>query len=146
MKKPKDFGFRTKIFLSNLLIIVFITSSIGGFAVYASSKYLERNTRDLSMQVLQQFSENMDNHAKSLINTSVYLLGDDAFRSIIAERSPDTASDNYPIFRSQLESLLLQYGNSNPSINFIGIRTNSGKAIWWENKRCQQDTGCELLQ
>ncbi|WP_161406300.1 cache domain-containing sensor histidine kinase [Paenibacillus silvestris] len=118
-----------------MLIIVFITSSIGGFAVYASSKYLERNTRDLSLQVLQQYSENMDNHAKSLINTSVYLLSDDAFRSIISEGTLDTASDNYPIFRSQLEALLLQYGNSHPSINFIGIRTNSGKSIWWENKK-----------
>ncbi|MGO4276384.1 hypothetical protein AB4Z22_42285, partial [Paenibacillus sp. TAF58] len=64
LNRVKDFRIRTKIFLSNMILILFISSAIGGVAIYASTKFIESNTRDLSMQVIHQVSDNIEIRAK----------------------------------------------------------------------------------
>ena len=131
----KDFRIRTKIFLSNMIIILFISVAIGGAAIYASTKFIESNTRDLSMQVIHQVSDNIESKAKEVFNSSVYVLSDNNIRQIVAEQGEQVTSDNYPAFRSRMEFLLAQYGNGNPYMNAIMIQTGKGQVYWWENKK-----------
>lgn len=131
----KDFRIRTKIFLSNMIIILFISVAIGGAAIYASTKFIELNTRDLSMQVIHQVSDNIESKAKEVFNSSVYVLSDNNIRQIVAEQGEQVTSDNYPAFRSRMEFLLAQYGNGNPYMNAIMIQTGKGQVYWWENKK-----------
>ncbi|NOV03674.1 sensor histidine kinase [Paenibacillus planticolens] len=133
-KQIKDYRIRTKIFLSNMIIILFISVAIGGAAIYASTTYIESNTRDLSMQVIHQVSDNIESKAKEVFNSSVYVLSDNNIRQIVAEQGEQVTSDNYPAFRSRMEFLLAQYGNGNPYMNAIMIQTGKGQVYWWENK------------
>ncbi|MFC5447780.1 sensor histidine kinase [Paenibacillus aestuarii] len=131
----KDLRFRTKIFLSNMILILFISTAIGGAAIYASTKFIEANTRDLSMQVIHQISDNIESRAKEVFASSVYVLSDSSIREIVAEQGESVTSDNYPAYRSRMEFLLAQYGNGNPYMNAIMIRTEKGQIYWWENKK-----------
>ncbi|OPH58919.1 hypothetical protein BC351_21495 [Paenibacillus ferrarius] len=131
----KDFRFRTKIFLSNMILILFISTAIGGVAIYASTKFIESNTRDLSMQVIHQVSDNIENRAKEAFTSSVYVLSDSSIRQIVAEQGEQVTAENYPAFRSRMEFLLAQYGNGNPYMNAIMIKTGRGQMYWWENKK-----------
>ncbi|MCY9693685.1 sensor histidine kinase [Paenibacillus alginolyticus] len=135
LNRVKDFRIRTKIFLSNMIIILFISSAIGGVAIYASTKFIESNTRDLSMQVIHQVSDNIEIRAKEAFSSSVYVLSDSNIRQIAAEQGEQVTVDNYPAFRSRMEFLLAQYGNGNPYMNAIMIQTQKGQVYWWENKK-----------
>ncbi|NOU75659.1 HAMP domain-containing protein [Paenibacillus sp. LMG 31458] len=135
INRVKDFRIRTKIFLSNMIIILFISSAIGGVAIYASTKFIESNTRDLSMQVIHQVSDNIEIRAKEAFTSSVYVLSDSNIRQIAAEQGEQVTVDNYPAFRSRMEFLLAQYGNGNPYMNAIMIQTHKGQVYWWENKK-----------
>ncbi|MDR6550621.1 histidine kinase [Paenibacillus qinlingensis] len=134
-KPIKDYRIRMKIFLSNMIIILFISSAIGGVAIYVSTKFIESNTRDLSMQVIHQVADNIENRAKEALNSSVYVLSDSGIRQIVAEQGEKVTSDNYPTFRSRMEFLLAQYGNSIPYLNSIMIQTRTGQVYWWENRK-----------
>jgi two-component system sensor histidine kinase YesM len=131
----KDFRIRTKLFLSNMILILFISTSVGGVAIYASTKFIEANTKDLSMQVIHQVSDNIENKAKEAFTSSVYLLSDTNLRQIVAEQGEEVTNENYPAFRSRMEFLLAQYGNGNPYLNAIMIQTSTGQLYWWENKK-----------
>ncbi|OCT15316.1 hypothetical protein A8709_14575 [Paenibacillus pectinilyticus] len=131
----KDFRFRTKIFLSNMILILFISTAIGGVAIYASTTFIESNTRDLSMQVIHQVSDNIENRAKEIFTSSVYVLSDSNIRQIVAEQEEQVTAANYPAYRSRMEFLLAQYGNGNPYLNAIMIQTAKGQVYWWENKK-----------
>lgn len=135
LNRVKDFRIRTKIFLSNMILILFISSAIGGVAIYASTKFIESNTRDLSMQVIHQVSDNIEIRAKEAFTSSVYVLSDSNIRQIAAEQGEQVTGDNYPAFRSRMEFLLAQYGNGNPYMNAIMIQTHKGQVYWWENKK-----------
>ncbi|NRF94937.1 sensor histidine kinase [Paenibacillus frigoriresistens] len=135
LNRVKDFRIRTKIFLSNMIIILFISSAIGGVAIYASTKFIESNTRDLSMQVIHQVSDNIEIRAKEAFSSSVYVLSDSNIRQIAAEQGEQVTVDNYPAFRSRMEFLLAQCGNGNPYMNAIMIQTQKGQVYWWENKK-----------
>ncbi|GGI43888.1 hypothetical protein GCM10008018_04370 [Paenibacillus marchantiophytorum] len=131
----KDFRIRTKLFLSNMILILFISTAIGGAAIYASTKFIESNTRDLSMQVIHQVSDNIENRAKEVFTSSVYILSDSSIRQIVSEQGEQVNTDNYPAFRSRMEFLLAQYGIGNPYMNAIMIQTGKGQVYWWENKK-----------
>ncbi|WNR46941.1 sensor histidine kinase [Paenibacillus roseipurpureus] len=131
----KDFRIRTKLFLSNMILILFISTTIGGVAIYASTKFIEANTKDLSMQVIHQVSDNIENKAKEAFTSSVYVLSDTNIRQIVAEQGEQVTNESYPAFRSRMEFLLAQYGNGNPYLNAIMIQTNTGQLYWWENKK-----------
>ncbi|CAN7656980.1 sensor histidine kinase [Paenibacillus sp. LjRoot56] len=131
----KDFRIRTKLFLSNMILILFISTTVGGVAIYASTKFIEANTKDLSMQVIHQVSDNIENKAKEAFTSSVYLLSDTNIRQIVAEQGEVVTSESYPAFRSRMEFLLAQYGNGNPFLNAIMIQTSTGQLYWWENKK-----------
>ncbi|KRE98500.1 hypothetical protein ASG89_05730 [Paenibacillus sp. Soil766] len=131
----KDFRIRTKFFLSNMILILFISTTVGGVAIYASTKFIEANTKDLSMQVIHQVSDNIESKAKEAFTSSVYLLSDTSIRQIVSEQGEDVTNENYPAFRSRMEFLLAQYGNGNPYLNAIMIQTRSGQLYWWENKK-----------
>lgn len=140
LNRVKDFRIRTKIFLSNMILILFISLAIGGVAIYASTKFIESNTRDLSMQVIHQVSDNIEIRAKEAFTSSVYVLSDSNIRQIAAEQGEQVTGDNYPAFRSRMEFLLAQYGNGNPYMNAIMIQTHKGQVYWWENKNGMGDT------
>jgi two-component system sensor histidine kinase YesM len=135
INRIKDFRIRTKIFLSNMVLILFISTAIGGVAIYASTQFIKSNTRDLSMQLIHQVSDNIENRAKEAFTSSVYVLSDSNIRQIAAEQGEQVTSDNYPAFRSRMEFLLAQYGNGNPYMNSIMIQTRKGQVYWWENKK-----------
>ena len=135
LNRIKDLRIRTKFFLSNMVLILFISTTIGGIAIYASTKFIESNTRDLSMQVIHQVSDNIENKAKEAFTSSVYVLSDTNIRQIVAEQGEQVTSDSYPAFRSRMEFLLAQYGNGNPYLNAIMIQTSKGQVYWWENKK-----------
>jgi two-component system sensor histidine kinase YesM len=131
----KDFRIRTKLFLSNMILILFISTTVGGVAIYASTKFIEANTKDLTMQVIHQVSDNIENKAKEAFTSSVYLLSDTNIRQIVGEQGEEVTSESYPAFRSRMEFLLAQYGNGNPYLNAIMIQTSTGQLYWWENKK-----------
>ncbi|CAN7519527.1 sensor histidine kinase [Paenibacillus sp. LjRoot153] len=131
----KDFRIRTKLFLSNMILILFISTTIGGVAIYASTKFIEANTKDLSTQVIHQVSDNIESKAKEAFTSSVYVLSDTNIRQIVAEQGEQVTSESYPAFRSRMEFLLAQYGNGNPYLNAIMIQTSTGQLYWWENKK-----------
>jgi sensor histidine kinase YesM len=131
VERIKGLRFRTKIFLSNFIIIVFVAMTIGGIAVYISSQYIERNAKDMSKQVIDQVAENIDNRAKGLFNTSVYMITDPVIRQILGEGTETVTPDNYPVFRSRMEFLLEPYGNGNPYIKSILIQSRTGYTYGW---------------
>jgi two-component system sensor histidine kinase YesM len=135
MNRIKDSRLRTKILLSNLVIILFITTVIGGATIYASNRFIEANTRDLSMQVVHQVAENIDNRAKEIFNSTIYLISDILIRQTVSEKSEPITAENYPLLFTKMEFLLAQYGNSTPYINSVIIKTNSGYVFWWGNKK-----------
>ncbi|MFC0212164.1 sensor histidine kinase [Paenibacillus chartarius] len=130
-ERMKSLRFRTKIFLSNFIIIVFVALTIGGFAVYVSSQYIVSNARDMSKQVIHQVAGNIDNRAKGLFNTSVYIITDPVIRQILGENTVTVTPDNYPVFRSRMEFLLEPHGNGNPYIKSILIQSRSGYIYGW---------------
>jgi two-component system sensor histidine kinase YesM len=135
LDRIKDFRIRTKLFLSNMILILFISTTIGGVAIYASTKFIEANTKDLSMQVIHQVSDNIESKAKEAFTSSVYVLSDTNIRQIVAEQGEQVTNDSYPAFRTRMEFLLAQYGNGNPYLNAIMIQTSKGQLYWWENKK-----------
>lgn len=139
-ERIRDFRIRTKLFLSNMVLILFISTTIGGAAIYASTQFIEANTKDLSMQVIHQVSDNIESKAKEAFTSSVYVLSDTSIRQIMAEQGEQVTSDNYPAFRSRMSFLLAQYGNSNPYLNAIMIQTSKGQLYWWENKKGLEHT------
>ncbi|MBD0378927.1 sensor histidine kinase [Paenibacillus sedimenti] len=135
LSRIKDYRIRTKILLSNMIIILFITLAIGGVALYASIQFIESNTKDLAVQVIHQVSDNIENRAKEVFTSSVYVMSDSAIRQIVSETGEAVTNENYPAFRSRMEYLLAQYGNGNPYMNSIFIQTKGGRVYWWENKK-----------
>ncbi|MFD0693080.1 sensor histidine kinase [Paenibacillus sp. GCM10027628] len=135
ISRIKDYRIRTKILLSNMILILFITATIGGAAIYASIQFIESNTKDLAMQVIHQVSDNIENRAKEVFTSSVYVMSDSAIRQIVSEKGEAVTAENYPAFRSRMEFLLAQYGNGNPYMNSIFIQTKGGRVYWWENKK-----------
>ncbi|MCC3373975.1 sensor histidine kinase [Cohnella sp. REN36] len=133
----KHFRIRTKILLSNLFIILLLALAIGSAAAFASKHYIEANTRELSLSVIDQFSKNVDNKVEEFVNGTVFLLNDKLLTQIVSERSEPITDESYPSAYTRVANLLFQYGNNNPMINAITIRNNQGRLFWWERPSAQ---------
>ncbi|MBB6675611.1 sensor histidine kinase [Cohnella nanjingensis] len=133
----KHFRIRTKILLSNLFIILLLALAIGSAATFASKHYIEANTRELSINVIDQFSKNVDNKVEEFVNSTVFLLNDKLLTQIVSERNGPITDAGYPSAYTRVANLLFQYGNNNPMINAITIRNNQGRLFWWDRPSAQ---------
>ncbi|WP_217362252.1 sensor histidine kinase [Cohnella herbarum] len=138
MRRMKDFRIRTKILLSNIFIILLLALAIGSVATLASRHYIEANTRELSLNVIDQFSKNVDNRVEEFVNATVFLLNDKPLSQIISERTGALTDSNYPSAYTRVSNLLFQYGSNNPYLNAITIRNNNGRLFWWERPSAAQ--------
>ncbi|MCD9020745.1 cache domain-containing sensor histidine kinase [Cohnella silvisoli] len=132
MKRMRNFRIRTKILLSNIFIILLLALAIGSAATLASRHYIEANTRELSLNVIDQFSKNVDNRVEEFVNATVFLLNDKLLTQIVSERNGPLTETSYPSAYTRVSNLLFQYGNNNPYINAITIRNGAGRLFWWE--------------
>lgn len=124
---------RTKILMSNLILIVLMALAIGSLAIYAARHYTENQTRDLTRQLVHQASDNIEHRAKELVESTVSLLSNSRLKAIVAEE-PSEEQDNPASTRLRVNTLLSEYGNNNEHIRALLVRTISGEVFWWENR------------
>ncbi|TLS53840.1 sensor histidine kinase [Paenibacillus antri] len=135
-KLPNLFGsmlIRTKILISNLFLIVLMAIAIGTLAIYAARSFTEIQTRDLTQQLVHQASDNIEYRAKTLVGSTVSLLGNNRLKSIVAGE-PSSEEGNSASIRLRAGTLLSEFGNGNEYIRALIVRTSGGMTYWWENR------------
>ncbi|MBU5445109.1 sensor histidine kinase [Paenibacillus sp. MSJ-34] len=125
---------RTKILLSNMIIILLITTAIGSASIYTANYFLESNTKDLSAQIVHQVSDNIEYRAREFMNSTVYLISDQLLRDFLTERAEAVTEDNYAAYQYRVNYVLAQFASNNRYIRSIVIKNNKGTVYWWENK------------
>lgn len=124
---------RTKILISNLILIVLMAVAIGSLAIYAARYYTEIQTRDLTQQLVHQASDNIQYRAKELVESTVSLLSNGRLKAIVSEEQPGER-DSLASNRLRVNTLLSEFGNNNEYVRALMIRTSSGTVYWWENR------------
>ncbi|MEK0316714.1 cache domain-containing sensor histidine kinase [Cohnella sp. 56] len=132
MRRLRDMRIRRKILLSNMVVILMLALSIGTAAALASRYYIEANTRELTGHVIDQYSKNVDNHVKDFVSSTLFLLNDKLLSHIVSDREAQQGGDQYALDFNRVFGLLYQYGNNNPYIHSITIKTESGRLYWWQ--------------
>lgn len=132
MKLVARLRIRTKIFLSNVVIIVLLALCIGVAATLASRHYIEANSKELASHVILQYTRNMDHHIEEFTASTLFLLNDGALSRIVSEPAGAGGEAQEAVSFNRASDLLYRYGNGNPYIRSIVIKGRNGRLIWWE--------------
>lgn len=130
----RNYRLRTKILLSNIITILFISTAIGSASIYTANYFLESNTKDLSEQIVHQVSDNIEYRAREFMNSTVYLISDQLLRGFLIEKEESVTKDNYPAYWSRANIVLSQFASNNRYIRSIVIKNNQGTVYWWEDQ------------
>lgn len=134
MQKIGGLRLRSKILISNLIIIFLISTVIGSASVYTANYFLESNTKDLSEQIVHQVSDNIEYRAREFMNSTVYLISDQLLRSFLTGKDELVTEDNFPAYWSRVNIVLSQFASNNRYIRSIVIKSNKGTVYWWEDQ------------
>lgn len=132
MKLVARLRIRTKIFLSNMVIIVLLALCIGVTATLASRHYIEANSKELASHVILQYTRNMDHHIEEFTASTLFLLSDGALARIVSEQAGAGGEAQEAVSFNRASDLLYRYGNGNPYIRSIVIMNRGGRLFWWE--------------
>jgi len=132
MKLVARLRIRTKIFLSNLFVIILLALCIGVAATLASRHYIEANSKELASHVIVQYMRNVDHHVEEFVSSTLFLLSDSTLTRIVSEQPGDGGETQDAVSFNKAADLLYRYGNGNPNIHSIVIMNRSGRLFWWE--------------
>ncbi|WP_438444193.1 sensor histidine kinase [Gorillibacterium sp. sgz5001074] len=132
IRRVKAFSFRTKLFLSNMILIVIMAAAIGSLVLIATNRYTEMHAKDLSLQVVHQIADTIDYRRHEFSNSTVYLLNDPLLRNMLITQETELTSDNIPAYRHRMNTLLAQFGTNNRHIKAIIVRTKRDFVFSWE--------------
>ncbi|WP_162848434.1 sensor histidine kinase [Paenibacillus nanensis] len=124
---------RTKILISNLILIVLMAVAVGSLAIYAARHYTEIQTRDLTRQLVHQASDNIEYRAKEWVGSTVDLLANSRLKSMMAVES-SAELDNPASNRLRANTLLSEFANNNEHVRAVIVRNTRGTVYWWENR------------
>lgn len=132
IRRVRGYSFRTKLFLSNMILIVLMAAAIGSMVLFATNRYTEMHAKDLSLQVVHQIADTIDYRRHEFNNSTVYLLNDPLLRNMLITQETGLSSDNIPAYRHRMNTLLAQFGTNNRHIKAIIVKTKRDFVFSWE--------------
>jgi len=125
---------RSKFLISNVFILLLISSSIGYVTLYTSSRIILTNTEELSRQLISQITENIEYHANTFENFTFNFANDsvssfNSLKEILKKINADGVDQSV---NRDLISIISKYIVSyNSDVTSLCLRTLNGAMLFW---------------